>query len=352
MQIKVPEKFTPFTHLPGQRFLLASTLLAVEIYPCLIRVYDYSLPETPLIQEIELPFEGPLTGPKGEFTAMVEIEKSSIKVWGDSPKGFIRYMIQASSHPKEIELLFEKKPGMQAPAKGFERVPLPQKKQEKLFLGCHKKGEWDQVSKRAHMDEILPYWLCLSQAIHLPKLEPDSSLGDSLLTVLEKNISEKKHEHIYEPLMHLFKAGFHYVLTPRLLDTDYQGFHLPVTSFPLDISPCHLITESAKCIQKIFYQYDSDSLDLLPVLPPEFPHGRYINIQCGELGVLDLEWTKKVARRAIFRSEKDQQLQFIFHRGIREYRLRKNLKDNGTVCANKDKIVLEEGNTYYFDNLR
>ena len=62
IRISIAERFKPFSHTPGTKYILPYSTLTVQVFPTLIRV-----------EEREIPLE--LTGPVVDFTAQIDLEK-------------------------------------------------------------------------------------------------------------------------------------------------------------------------------------------------------------------------------------------------------------------------------------
>lgn len=310
MQIKIAERFRPFVHTPGTPCVLPFSTLVFQIFPAFIRVVDLST-ETEIAA---FPLE--VKGPVREFTIQQDLEKGYLKVWGDSPQGFFRYRIEACA-VNQFVLIPEKLPEiLPQSGKSLPREMIPF---ERLSFGVTKKPDWDLVSRRLLLAEILPFWFRLGQ------MTPACSGSFGSLD-----------------LKSLFQIGFEGFLCPTFVDKLHQGFSLPSCSG----SPLVLLTKGAQLIKEMLITYNDTKIHILPHLLSELHSGRYCDVQLGSVGQLDLEWTKKQARRMIFYSAKDQTLTFNFQKDLKSFRL---ISGNTSTKTCGEPITFSKG-TYFFDH--
>lgn len=329
MRITIANRLHPFSHEPGAITLLAGTHLQVEIFPALIRLYSLEGPQPKLVKEIPLKWETPLKN----FTVENNLETGKISVWWQAREGFIRYHLLVS--PSGM-LRLEADKGESLDLLQVEKwpaVPL-----ERLSFGIHKKQDFDLVRRRGDMAEIWPMWFQLGQQI--PAYHSDGSI-----LLLEQCRQEKKPENMISLWQSLFKACFHGILAPRLIDDQYQGYHLAQKP---SCSPLALLTEGAALIRSHFLQVKGNEIDILPQLPPEFHCGRMTHVQVAG-GTLDLEWTKKCIRRLVFHSSQAQELIFHF-RHCKQFRLRNGNKDKGLSVKLGECVKLQGACDYFFDH--
>ncbi len=239
-------RFLPFSHTPGTWCLLPGSLLSCQVFPALVCVFDYS-------GKIAGAVRFPNLGPLKQFCVKQDLERGSVIVSGFSPSGFIRYSIQALDalswrieSKKEIEMEYAKR----SDSATYYTMSPPEstisfKDRERLFLGVDKSQEWPEVVRRGNMLEILPFWHFLAQSVAKLKEYPVSA-EPSLLA----SVQNAKANDVMSHLKDLFLAGFHHMLLPRLEDTDYQGYLLPVSSCR---SPYELLEHSFRCIRSRFF---------------------------------------------------------------------------------------------------
>jgi len=352
MQIKIADRFKPFSHTPGVNFLLPHSSFNFKIFPCKIIVEDLSGNEKKEIGSIELHFEGPLK----DFTVQQDLDKGLIKIWGRSPKGFLRYCIlpgQENSFFFEFEKApedFIPKTKSESLKKSLSKRPsqLNFKQLETLSLGINKSQDWNAIHRRNDIREIFPIWLRLGQLVsHSQEIDLDQpSLFKSCLDTLDR----KDRNDALAAFKKLYLAGFYEGMTPRLADDDFQGFSLPI--IVEKSSPLALLYQGYKLIRKLFFEQKGNHISILPLLPSDLVSGRFLNIYCEEKGRCDIEWSKKQVRRMIFHAEETAELKFIFQKDIKQFRLRSEEKDKGKICANNATISVTKGVKYLFDQFK
>ena len=200
MKINIAERLRPFSHEAGVFVPLPGSLLQLQVFPTLLRVFD----SEKLIEE------KPLVGSYKGFTVMLDLERGCIKVWSRGQEGIFRYHIY--SHEGSFVV-----------GEGKDNCSIG--KMPRLSLGSHKKQDWTLVKRRLDMCEILPVWHRLGKMV--PEVSEHNSGSAALIAECEEAIAEKKHDRIVEILERLFLAGFHGIMAPRLVDEDHQGILEP-----------------------------------------------------------------------------------------------------------------------------
>lgn len=373
MRITIAERLRPFSHLPGTSFVLPGSSLNLQVFPALIHVSDLSGGFRSSLAEISLDLEGPVDG----FTALLDLEKGCLCIFGKSVKGYFRYVVKAIGEGQGIAISVEKAPpsgivflymgkwtlSNHEPVQAGQKIILSEKaltetsspsytSLERLSLGSHKKQDWELLSRRLSFDEIFPLWHRLGQMV--PKPSSSELAGVSqLLNDCKKAIEDNAPEKILPEFKKIFLAGFNGVLSPRLVDTDHQGIKYPeidpTSILQTQISAMTLLTEGAKLIRSLFIQGNAH-VHVLPFLPPEFHCGRLINAHCGKQGNLALEWTKKSLRLMTFQALEDQKIAFSFANHEKKCRLRSSDKDRGVVYLPGSEIEIVAGQHYWFDH--
>lgn len=374
MHITIAERLQPFSHTPGIYFILPGTNLRFQIFPALLRIDDLSGKEPAPVTDISIGIEGPVH----DFTAMQDLERGELKIWGHSSKGYFRYRITPIANPSPksapFAITIEKQPTereiswtcsqgfqitlledltkqtllfSQHPEKSQSSTSVTSQQKERLSLGNHKTQEWDKIRQRSDMSEVFPLWFRLGQLT--PSLHSSSSVGTAdLLNPCRDAIDLRSIEKILPAFNNLFLAGFDIGLSPRLNDEQHHGFQLPPISDQDNISPMHLLTEGAALIRLLFLRSDEAKIHILPALPPEFHCGRFLQAQMAE-GTLDIEWTKKTVRRMIITATAEAELLFSFQRDIKQFRLRQKESERGSIMPCNTPIKVSPGNTYLFD---
>lgn len=381
MHIQIASRLRPYSHQPGTMIPLPGSFLTAQIFPALLRLYDCSSDMPELLAELSLAIEGPV----GDFTAQLDLERGSIKVWGHGLQGYFLYSIMAL--PKNAgavlciekctqEIIVKKLDGFEIQllrpnsflnkilaakdelimARSMEGAEAHTKysagELDRLSLGSHKAQDWQYVRRRLDLKEILPAWRRLGQMV--PQIAPIDHKGTAgLLRRCQEHIQGKDKNRIVPELEKLFMAGFEGLLSPRLHDDEYQGIIPFQSTEAIKGNPFFLLSEGAKIIQDLFFQSNGDELSILPVLPPEFPCGRLINLSVDQLGSIDLEWSKKMIRRLVFRPFYQGEFLFNFEKDIRKFRLREKAEktqESSKVIHRGAGIKVKPGTQYFFDN--
>lgn len=323
MALTITQRYRPFSHVSGTMCLLPGSSLAVQIFASRIVAFDYSHIQPEPIFCLEFIALGPL----GQFTVLQDLEAGKIVVSGFAKSGFVRYAITSQG------VVFEKLVGeigcVIKPSNTRFSVVQAQKiafgdsssqpllgQRERLFLGVDKSQEWPQVVRRSLMPEVLPYIYWLSQNVVLPKEQ--ALQGSSLLNNLQEAIIQHKRAEVITHFKALFTAGFSHQLVPRLEDSDYQGYDLPVVGSQA-ACPLVLLGECKKCIRSLFFQEDQELLRILPLLPPECASGVFADIITTKGHRLSIEWTKHIVRRVQIVAAVDDTLHLSFQHEITSF---------------------------------
>lgn len=276
----IRERLRPFSHRPGTRSWIPGTQIEVISYPSRIVVGDR-------VNEIEAPVK--------QFSHFVDLERCCVCITSEK----YRWYVWPTGEVKK------------------ERPSA--RPCERLFLGCQKKQDWELIRRRCDMREILPIWFQLGQmysakgSVDFPDVPP---------------------EGVVEEFEKLFLKGFRDIFVPRATDEDFHG--LGNVGVHGDVAA--LLSEGAKLIRALFI----DENHILPKLPPQFPAGKFCNLQM-PYGELNIEWTKKQVRRVVLKAKVDADFSFVFPRAIKSYRV------NGKV----GKLVeIKSGMLYLLDQFQ
>lgn len=332
--ITIAERRLPYRHIPGTFCIIPGTALCAEIFPTLIHLYDLTKKQPARIREIPVPINGPVR----DFTVQQDLEKGNICVWGHSKEGYFRYRLLPTIEGG-IALRSEKLLSFETEN---DEPAAPPPHTDRLSLGNNKAQNWSLIESRQDMAEVFPHWLRLGQLVPSFTYEKEES---SLLKKCEQAINEKDRIHVLNHFTNLFLASFKGILTPQLFDDRFQG----LGTIAYAASPLVILSEGALLIRSLFVQQTAHEIFILPVLPPEFHSGRLLNISCGKVGDLSLEWSKKFIRRMILVSESNTMINPVFQKEIKSFRLKKGSQDRGVVIKVNTPIDLEQGCTYYFD---
>ncbi len=294
-------------------------------------------------KEISVPLEVHLKGPFSGFTAMQDLEKDQIRVFGFSASGYFSYVIFAKGGmhhlflercPKEGIVFGEK----QLFAKEILSFPDPDeplqtKPLERLSFGNHKKQDLELIFRRLDLSEIIPIVFMLGQKF--PK--KGNAAMPSLFESLERCIKEKNRLDVEKALLNLCLAGFNNTFVPRNIDTDYQGFPLQKQGSSLG-----LLTHLQSLVRSLFVQ-EAEKISILPCLPVSLHAGRFKNVQMKDF-VMDLEWSKKKIKRISLRAFQDGIAPFDFGKNVEKFRINRN-----QVVLASAPFAFKKGHSYTLD---
>lgn len=371
MRINIAERLKPFSHSPGTYFILPGTSLRFQIFPALVRVHNLFNAEPQFITEIQLNIKGPVL----DFTAQQDLEHGCLQIWGHTSTGFLHYQIHALKDYKNFAIVFEKVPNDEFNISCSNNY-IPNKPQnikpkdtlviakhetaiekdhlykpeslEKISFGCHKAQDWELIKRRLDLSEILPLWFKFGNLIPKQDTKAPHEGTAFLLEQCNQAIAQSDRLAILPAFRNLFLAGFEGGFSPQLIDNQHQGYKLP--KIESEFSPLVLLSEGSSLIRSLLLQSDENEILVLPVLPPEFHCGRFLNACCGNLGIIDMEWSKKQTRRMIFKAKSTSSVTFHFQKDIKQFRLRRSHSERGTVLESGKTINIESESIYFLDN--
>lgn len=192
MSIKIAERFRPFTHVPGAKFILPGTNTTIQVYPTKVFVEG---------KEYTLTTQGVVD----KFIAILDLEQGKVIVSGVASREFFRFAIDQKG-PQDVKEVDSHTP------------PL-----ERLFLGCTKQQNFEKIYQRCDLSEVLPLWFFAGQ------YAPEASIGKgkSLLQELEKFIQSKEIVAVKNKFKEIFKVSFSSLLYPEAEDIHHLGAPLP-----------------------------------------------------------------------------------------------------------------------------
>lgn len=340
MQIKIAQRLSPFSHVPGAGCLVPGTFWELEAFPTLLRFG----------KKIDVKLQ--LTGPVSEFTLQQDLEKNCVWVFGKAQEGYYRLKVEANDEGFILH-------ADRVPEKGLTtshgvlhkkqniliRAEFPfslRTAKERLSLGSHKNQDWDGVQKRCDLREILPTLFMLGQK--LPPIPMQKMLGTAKLLELPKDRALATFS-----LENFFKAAFTKILVPRLKDDQYQGI---APDEPVDGNPAFLVQEGAKMVRGLFFKQNERRLEFLPFLPIPFDCGRLIQLQVQGVGEIDLEWSKKLLTTVIIRATTPGEVVLVLQKELKSLRVRTRLKEKGHRQKGDEPLLLKAGHTYYLDRFQ
>lgn len=329
MNIKIEQRFRPFSHAPGTKFLIPFTSQGVQVGPAALRLF-------PSGEVIPLSIQGPVD----KFTAILDLEKGCIRVFGEGANGYFRYSIFGTG--ENLYFKQDKPKDSLLPAKSpfilSQELPPPFPI-EQLFLGVSKILDWDLVVRRRNIAEILPVWFRLGQMVPFKDITAGSSL-------LHQFLQAEKLE--LEPsFFSVFDTGFSGVLFPESDDANYLGYSLPPV--PSNADPLALLSVGANKLRSLFFQEKGEFIYLLPDALHHFKHGRMLDVQAS-FGSFDLEWTKGMMRRMVIKCKKEGRYTFIFPKTHDSCRISFGSSNINWDCISP--IDLSKDMEYFFDHFQ
>ncbi|MBN4066842.1 hypothetical protein JYU14_02035 [Simkania negevensis] len=365
MKIDIALRLKPFSTHPGAFVPLPGSVYGVQIFPTRLCVYDLKTADRALLMECSHNIRGPFDN----FATFLDLEKECIRVFGHCPAGLLRYDIRAVEKGSNLAIdtgrskTEEKLKWSVQANKGSVRedastlfwqddnaVTTPiSSSMERLALGCHKKQDWEGVVQRKDIREFLPFWFRLGSiapALKDPIIKEGTA---SLLTSLEKAIAASDPQAITPTLSNIFACGFCGILFPRLIDNDYQGIVDESTALSRDASPLVLLKEGARLIRSLFIRQEKEVVQILPSVPAELYCGRLTGIACPDIGIIEIEWSKKKVRRLKIYAEHDGNILLAFKGGIKRFRVRRNRRDIGFVMQVGTPLAIQKGTAYDLD---
>lgn len=194
------------------------------------------------------------------------------------------------------------------------------------------------MRRRGELSELLPYWYQLGSL--LPGIKGQAP---SLLSELRQMIEQGESVRVGEQLQALWRSGFEGMMVPVGKDPWFQGYDvMPVVGDRLAV-----LSEGAELIGKLLVQ-EGEELALLPVVPPELPVGRLLSFGWSK-GWLDLEWSKKRLRQMILRVEREGSVKLRLNRGVKEFRLRRSVRERGRRVDVSSSFDVCQGETLFLD---
>ncbi len=359
MKIKLTEKYKPFSHEAGTSLLLPKSSWKVTAYPAKIELENLISIGSKEVLTILPQIEGPIEA----FTVMQDLEKGWIRIFGQGGKGYFSYRLVAAL--QEITLFLERssKEGISFNFDGENKI-LKRKEEliiptstsafhralpEKMHFGSSKQQDWPLVKRRLSLDEILPIWFELGK--HIPK-HPLLDVGTSRYLKSSYELADQKNRDLIgRSFLQLFKVGFEGILSPRLIDNEYQGVQ-EEDEIPKEASPLLLLGEGSRLIRKLLIEKTEEHLEILPCLPKEIHSGRFVDIGCGNGLTVDLEWSKKLIRRMTLRPKEDQALTLSFQKPIESFRLRIGRKGKGKIVPVGTPLELKKDTLYILDRFQ
>ncbi len=357
-KLNIEQKLILFSHVLGKKCILPKSCYCVQAY--VSRLVIKNCENENSNEEIDISLD--IKGPVKNFTISQNLEKSFVEISGISSEGYFRYKIMVDDNKINLTLFSIPKKSINISINGknekaYKKLdvltfPIKIFKEnvffEKLFLGMNKNLNMEKISYREDLKEILPIWFKLSQEV--PEVGKKIIGTANLLKDCKEAVENKKD--IKMPFIKAYKACFYDIFVPRLIDDQYQGIYDKEEKIPSDSSSLVILTYAKHIIRSMFFEKTDNTLKILPFLFKEFHSGRFLNIDCEDIGSLDIEWSKKLIRRMVLRAKKDTSIKLLLQPSVKNFRVRKNNGDRGKLFLKNEEIFIKENNVYYFDRFK
>jgi hypothetical protein len=341
MKISIVDRLKAFSHSPGHKVMIPGTQFIVQVFPTFLECVD-------LVSLKKVPFSWDLKGPIQPFTVEQDLEKSCVRIYGESVQGYFRFIVKAEGN--KIILDVERAPEKETNLKKGEIVLVEDVTVqnplflERLFLGSSKQKDVDAMRMRRNLSELLPVWFFIGQMT--PPLEEEKGEMTNLLDLIDEKIADKD-KSVDLLLLKTYLAGFSSGFVPRAHDDEFQGIIPEEKSRSLTALP--LLSKGALLLRSLFFQEKEGVYHFLPCLPSKFPSGKMVGVKTEDGSTIDIEWTKYQIRRICISIQKEGELQATFNFGIKRYRIRRGLKDKGRVLQVGETLKVRRGDVLWLD---
>lgn len=344
MKITIEDRLQAFSHKPGHEVLVPGTHYKLKVFPTFLECMD-------LCGTKKASFSWDLKGPIYPFTVEQDLEKFCVRIYGQSVQGYFRFLVKEEEG--NIVILIEKAPTEgTALQKGksilIEGVVVKKSPfRERLFLGNSKQKDVDCMRTRRDLSEILPYWFFLGQIT--PEVKEKEGEMSHLLDLVQQKI-EHGNKEVDALLLSTYLAGLCPGFVPRAQDEEFQGI-VPIEK-KKGITALSLLFKGSLQIRSLFFQEKEGVYHFLPCLPSNFPAGKMVGLKTVDGSTIDIEWTKHQMRRICISIQKVGELNCTFSFGIKRYRIRRNLKDKGTVLQVGESFKVRTGDVLWLDRFQ
>jgi len=317
--IRILERLRPFSHQPGAACLIPTTSYVVQAFPSKLLIYDLEDSSHKVVKEIPLKVEGFLK----QFTLLQDLEGGFVSCFSEAYSFFIL-------------------PNLDVVEK---RVKSEGLSNERLSFGMHKKQEVEALRARLDVRELLPLWFQLGSNCPLQEESREKRGVFSLLEACRQSIAENHPEKTAAHFERLFVAGFSSFFVPRLQDCEHRALFEPCA---VEQSPLLLLSEGARLIRSLFFKEDEQGIHILPHLLPQCAAGKMMHLH-SDIGIFDIEWSKKAIKKVILRATREAELKLIFVSSIKSYRLQE--AQSKRVIKNRvDQLIsIEPKKVYHLD---
>lgn len=327
MRISLKQRIAPFSHQPGINLWIPFADVCLQAFPKKFLIEGLTL---------AIDIEGSVNG----FTAIQDFEKKCVRIFGIAKCGY--YQCKFFAEKSRIFFQIERMPMDSVTVlMGEKKVSLERKKllelplscqtftrtQERLSFGDYKQQNWEKISQKMSLKQLLPIWFAAGQlkitsGSSLPILSSDLHLPSTYLSVFKGLFARRSAEE---------------------RNLDYPTISLDQKVFP------ELLQQSYLAIRKLFVQQTDSTIILLPELPSDLVCGRMTHVQCPGIGEIDFSWAKSRVRKVIIRAFQDTTVHWKIPE-ISRYRLLNFSTGKKANRAIDLPMSLESGKIYCLDH--
>jgi hypothetical protein len=380
MKIQIANKFNPFSQSDKTSCLIPNTSIAINVFPTFWEIFDIDN----LDPDKKICIKWLLSGPIENFTTFLDLEKDRLVISGkDQNENFFRLFVyqefskivflckkttkkeisykivsdKKETTSKEKILKFKKDEKIildidgkfldQSQSNGFI---------EKLSFGVYKKQDIDLINRRLDFEEILPFIFLLGQKVPKEKSISKSKTRKGnkdfpLLDNIETMIAKDDKNSLEKAFKIAYKQYFIGLFCPTLLDENHLGIidACKKQKDTKELLTTFLVAYFYELIRKmLFVEISKKEVSILPTLATFLHHGRLLNLN-SSVGNISIEWSKKLIKKVIIKSNVSRKIKMIFQKPIKQFRLRENSNSKGVIYSVGKEISLKKDKTYFLD---
>ena len=352
MKIKIPKKLSPFTSKIGKSFIIPRSSLILRAFVTKFEIWE----KEKKLLDLSLDIQGSF-----DFSIFHDLEKRKILIFLKSKNDFFAFHFFVEKKGLFFFIDRSKVGAVQVTLNEKEKLELKKKEKfllpvevrmlqvdckEKLSLKVLKKQDYELIDRRQDLKEIFPIWYSLGQMV--PK-EKDHYEGTcAYFKKIEEKIKEKDKLQLQRLFLNLYKIAFLPYFAPTLVDRNFQGI-LDIKEKEIKTKSANvLLTKGYELVRSLFFREEKGLFFILPCLLPMFYTGILKDLKT-EIGLVDLEWSKKLLKKMVIYPEKDCILAFELQNSIKSFRVRSGKKDKAHFYRAKEKVPLKSGQIYFLD---
>ncbi len=351
MRIKIDQKYSPFTHVPGSFLMIPKSMYRMQVFPTKLCIEHV---DTKKVTELDVL----ITGPIKNFTVICDLEKGCVRISGTSIEGYFYYTIFAAEESIDLHVKRSPKAGMTFRI-GSKQHHLSLKEthyiikensislietKERISFGNFKQQDFDKIKSRQDISEIIP--LLMFYERYLPQKIKPLDISIPLMDELERFIAAKDRMKLEQAILNIFNAHFDGILTTVFLDKNHLGLTAVVDSN--GNNSLVLLKKLIDLLKTLFVHIDDKDIYILPSLPVSLHAGRYTDINAGDIS-LGIEWSKKLIKKMEVSSKIAGKYRLHLQRDIKSYRIRKNTKERGTKMRVSNSFMIPDEGILYLD---